>query len=117
MVTVVEEQREKYEGKVTFIVLYQREAHPEQMQFANIQQPETYGERQVLAQRTCDELTVATTIVIDGMDNAVREAYGGLPNSAYIIDKGGRIVHKEGWAAPDGWDEHLDKLLGGAIRF
>jgi len=116
LATVVEEQREKYEGKVTFIVLYQREAHPEQMQFATIKQPETYEERQALAQRTCDELTVATTIVIDGIDNAVRETYGGLPNSAYIIEKGGKILHKEGWAAPDGWDEILDKLLGGVSR-
>ena len=116
MATAVDEQRAKYEGKVTFIILYQREAHPEQMQFANIRQPETYEERQELARMTCDELSVATTIVIDGMDNAVREAYGGLPNSAYIIDRGGRIVHKEGWAAPDGWDEHLDRLLGWAIR-
>ncbi len=116
MATVVEEQREKYEGKVTFIILYQREAHPEQMQFANITQPEIYEERQNLARMTCDELSIATTIVIDAMDNAVREAYGGLPNSAYIIAQGGKIVHKEGWAAPDGWDEHLDKLLGAIIR-
>ncbi len=116
MATVVEEQREKYEGKVTFIVLYQREAHPEQMQFATITQPETYEERQALAQRTCDELTVATTIVTDGIDYAVREAYGGLPNSDYIIEKGGNILHKEGWAAPQGWNEILDKLLGGVIR-
>ncbi|MFC1628257.1 peroxiredoxin family protein [Gemmatimonadota bacterium] len=116
MVTAVEEQRAKYEGRVTFIILYQREAHPEQMQFATITQPETYDERLSLARKTCDELSVATTIVIDGMDNAVREAYGGLPNSAYIIDKNGKIVHKEGWAAPEGWDEHLDKLLKGGIR-
>lgn len=116
MATAVEEQRAKYEGKVTFIILYQREAHPEQMMFADIKQPETYEQRVMLAQRTCDELSVATTIVIDGMDNAVRETYGGLPNSAYIIEKGGKIVHKEGWAAPAGWNEYLDKLLKGDIR-
>ncbi|MFC1500721.1 deiodinase-like protein [Candidatus Zixiibacteriota bacterium] len=116
MVTAVEEQRAKYEDRVTFIILYQREAHPGQMQFASITQPETYDERLNLAQKACEELSVATTIVIDGMDNAVRIAYGGLPNSAYIIDGEGRIVHKEGWAAPDGWDEHLDKLLKGDSR-
>lgn len=116
MATAVEEQRAKYEGKVTFIILYQREAHPEQMMFADIKQPETYEQRLALARKTCDELSVATTIVIDGMDNAVREAYGGLPNSAYIIEKGGKIFHKEGWAAPVEWDEYLDKLLKGDIR-
>jgi len=98
--------------KATFIILYQREAHPNQMQFAEIDQPETYEERQRLAQSTCDDLHPATMIVIDEMDNAVRTAYGGLPNSAYIIDKGGKIVHKEGWAEIEGWSEILDKLLG-----
>jgi len=98
--------------KATFIILYQREAHPNEMNFADIDQPETYDERKFLAQRTCDDLHPATMIVLDEMDNAVRTAYGGLPNSAYIIDKGGKIVHKEGWAAIEGWGEILDKLLG-----
>ncbi len=83
------------------------------MQFDEIDQPETYEERKRLARSTCDDLQLATTIVIDEMDNAVRTAYGGLPNSAYIIDKGGKIAHKEGWANIEGWSEILDKLLGG----
>jgi len=49
--------------------------------------------------------------VIDGMENAVRQAYDGLPKSAYVIDKGGLIVHKEAWAQPDGWPSVLRGLL------
>jgi hypothetical protein len=103
--------REEFGEDVLFIVLYQREAHAGEMMFSEIEQPETYEKRKELAQRTCDELEVATTIVIDDMENTVRRAYGRLPNSAYIIDKGGEIVHKEAWAAPAGWSEILRGLL------
>ena len=81
------------------------------MRFEDIEQPETFEEREVLAEKTCDELHIATTVVIDDMDNSVRHAYGELPNSAYIIDKGGMIVHKEAWAGPAGWPEILRGLL------
>lgn len=47
------------------------------------------------------------------MDNEVRNTYGGLPNSAYVIDKGGEVFYKEGWARPDKWGALLDKLFGG----
>lgn len=75
------------------------------------EQLETYDQRKHLAQRTCENLHPATTIVIDEMDNKVREAYGRLTNSAYIIGKDGKVVYKESWANIEGWGEILDKLL------
>lgn len=81
------------------------------MRFEGIEQPTTFEEREALAEKTCDELHIATTVVIDDMDNSVRRAYGELPNSAYIIDKGGKIVHKEAWARPADWTEILRGLL------
>lgn len=81
------------------------------MMFSEIEQPETYEQRKALAEKTCDELHIATTVVIDDMEDSVRAAYGLLPNSAYIIDKGGVIVHKEAWARPDGWPDILRGLL------
>ena len=98
------------------MVLYQREAHAGQMRFSDIEQPVTAEERQHLAQRACDDLKVASLIVIDDMENTVRRAYGELPNSTYIIDRGGRIVHKEAWADPTGWPEILRPLLEGRSR-
>lgn len=114
----MEEIREKYGEKVTFIILYQREAHPNQRMgsaydYSDIDQPENYEERHVLAQRTCDDLHPATLIVIDDMENSVRKAYGGLPNSAFIIDKGGIVVQKENWADIGAWPAILDRLLDG----
>jgi hypothetical protein len=92
-------------------VLYQREAHAGQMQFSEIEQPETYEQREVLAEKACGELKIATTVAIDDMENSVRQAYGQLPNSAYIIDVGGTIVYKEAWARPEGWPDILRGLL------
>ena len=91
--------------------MYQREAHAGEMRFSDVKQPETMEERHELAAKTCDELHIATTVVIDDMENSVRQAYGRLPNSAYILDKGGTIVHKEAWARPDGWPDILRELL------
>ena len=103
--------REEFEGRVTFIVLYQREAHAGEFMFRDVEQPEMMEERKELAEKACDELKIATTVVLDDMENSVREAYGSLPNSAYIIDRGGAIVYKEAWARPGGWPEVLRGLL------
>lgn len=108
--------REKFQDKVLFIVLYQREAHAGQKMgqwdFENVKQPEAYEERLALAQKSCEELKIATLVVIDDMDDTVRNAYGGLPNSAYFIEQGGKIHYKEAWARPDEWGPKLEKMLG-----
>jgi len=111
----VEEVREKYQDKVMFIVLYQREAHAGQsmgsLDFSEVEQPETFEARLELAKKSCTELKIATKVVIDDMDDSVRTAYGKRPNSAYFISKGGKIFKKESWAHPDKWDPILAKLL------
>jgi len=83
------------------------------MNFQDIDQPVEMEERLELAARCRSELGVERMIVVDKMDNAVREAYGGLPNSAYIIKPGGEIVYKEAWGKADGWVPILDEILAG----
>ena len=107
----MEEVRERFEDKVLFIVLYQREAHAGESRFVDIEQPETMEARTELASKSCEELNIATLVVIDDMDNSVRKAYGELPNSAYMIQKGGGVFYKEAWARPDEWGPHLEKLV------
>ena len=98
---------------MTFIVLYQREAHANEMMFSEIDQPEKYEERLALANKYCEELNVATTVVLDEMDNQVREAYGLLPNSIYFVDKGGKIYYKEAWARNVEWVPMIEAMLAG----
>ena len=93
-------------------MLYQREAHPNQMDFQDIDQPVEMDERLELASRCTSELGLDRLIVVDKMDNATREAYGGLPNSVYILKPGGEIIYKEAWGKADGWPAVLDKILG-----
>ena len=81
------------------------------LDFEKIKQPEAYEERVALAHKSCEELKIATLIVIDDMDDTVRKAYGELPNSAYFIEKGGKIYHKEAWARPGEWGSLLEKML------
>jgi len=102
---------------VLFIVLYQRESHAGEKRgrtdYSDIEQPETYDARLELAKKSCSELKIATKVVIDDMDNSVRETYGKLPNSAYFIEKGGKIHYKEAWARPDEWGTILEEMLEG----
>ena len=92
-------------------MLYQREAHAGEYGFKDVEQPESFEQRRELAAKACDELQIATTVVIDDMKDSVRQAYGRVPNSADIVDKGGRIVFKEPWAQPSAWREVLRGLL------
>ena len=110
------------------IVVYTLEAHPADVNspYANrvwvhpknveerllVNQPTTYDERVALAQRTADEFGVSLPILVDGMDNAVWEAYGKRPNSAFVIDQQGKISAKQFWCNP----RALAQQLGQAGR-
>ncbi len=97
--------------EVAMYVVYVREPHAGEMDYKDIEQPETMEARLTLARMTCDEDHVKMPLLIDAMDNAVREAYGGLPNNAVIIDKEGILVEKQGWADA----EEIDKVLAGLV--
>ncbi len=108
----VESLKAEYGEDVHFVVLYQREAHPNQLQFKEIDQPTEFQERVELARRSRSDLQITATIVIDEMDDAVRRAYGMAPNSAFIIDTSGRIVYRNDWAIPAEWRPVLERLVG-----
>jgi thiol-disulfide isomerase/thioredoxin len=101
---------------VSFVLLYIREPHPGQGKWKEIEQPARYDERLELAQRTCDELSATTLTLVDEMDNAVKRAYGDLPNSAYLIGSDGLVFHKQPWMNARVLRPPLEALLaqGGA---
>ena len=104
-------------------VVYTIEAHPADVNspYANrvwvpernkqdnvlVNQPTTYEERLALAQRCISELGVTWTVLVDGMDDAVWEAYGKQPNSAIVIGTDGTIQDKQLWANARGLIEAL----------
>lgn len=57
------------------------------------------------------ELVDQITIAIVEMDNKVQEAYGGLPDSVFLIGSGRRVLYKEPWANPPVWPEMFEALV------
>lgn len=53
-------------------------------------------------------------MLIDTIDNRTAKAYGGLPNSAYVIARGGKVTAKLAWAAVHDVDAELARLTGTA---
>jgi Iodothyronine deiodinase len=89
---------------VRFVVVYIREAHPEEgwilpenrRSGVAVHEPTTDEERQLVAQTCAANLKMSMLTVIDGVDNAVASAYGGWPDRLYLVDTDGRIAYQGG---------------------
>ncbi len=101
----------RYAGAAAFYVVYIREAHPtdgwslasNEREGIKLAQTRTAPERQKAAQCFCDSRPVTIPVLVDGVDNAVEEAYSGFPDRLYVIDRHGRVAYKGG-RGPMGFD-------------
>jgi hypothetical protein len=90
----------KYAGRIDFLVVYIREAHPEDgwvvtmNRSENIQfdDPTSTEERTDVAASCALHLKIGMPVVVDEIDDAVASAYGALPDRLYLIGLGGRIA-------------------------
>jgi thiol-disulfide isomerase/thioredoxin len=81
-------------------------------QFAAIEDPTSMAERKALAQRFRDEVPGAIPVLLDELDNRSSEAYGGAPNSLFVIAPNGTISHKFMWASTRDAERALAELFG-----
>jgi thiol-disulfide isomerase/thioredoxin len=81
-------------------------------QFEGIEEPSSAAERRVLAQRFRDEVPGEIPVLLDELDNRVSEAYGGAPNSLFVIAPSGTISHKFMWASTRDAERALAELFG-----
>src|SRR5262245_39398657 len=96
--------RARYGDRVDFYAVYIREAHPldgwrlESNDRAGIKfkQPRSIAERFDVAGQCCSALKMTMPLLIDGLDNAVAEAYSGFPDRLYLIDRDGTVAYKGG---------------------
>jgi Iodothyronine deiodinase len=96
--------RKRYGDRVEFLGIYIREAHPtdgwhmESNDRAGVKfaQPTTKEERQAIAAQCCTTLKMSVPLLVDGLDDAVGQAYSGMPDRLYLIDKYGRVAYKGG---------------------
>ena len=95
----METVRVDYEPKgVKFFYVYKALAHPENNGYV---QPFTLEERLLHVKEAQRTLGSEITWIADNMDNDLKHNLGNAPNSEFIIDPEGRIVHKRSWSKPD----------------
>ena len=102
---------ERYREKVDFLVVYIREAHPEEGwvvtmnrdEDIRIDDPTTTEERNEVAATCAIQLKIRMPVVVDEIDDAIARAYGALPDRLYLVGAGGRVSF-QGGPGPFGFD-------------
>ena len=115
----LEAQHRRHGDRVTYLIVYIREAHPEdgwvleenRAAGVSVRDPRSFEERVAVA-ATC-ALVLPTTIpmLLDAPDDPVASAYGGWPDRLYLIGRSGRIAY-QGGEGPYGFDpDALDSAV------
>lgn len=95
---------ERFKDRATFLMVYVREAHPEDgwklpsntRNEVAIFQPQSLEERRVVAE-VCDKhFHSDIPMMVDTIDDEVGHAYSGGPARMYVFDTEGQIVYKGG---------------------
>ena len=111
---------EQHRDKVDFVVVYIREAHPEDGWVVNLNReediryldPTSNDERQEVAAACALRLKIRMPVVVDDIDDNIASAYGALPDRLYLVGRGGRIAY-QGEPGPWGFEP---KSLAQAIE-
>jgi len=91
---------ERWRDRVEFLVVYIREAHPEEGwvitpnrdEDIRISDPTTSEERVEVATACALRLKIRMPVVVDEIDDQIASAYGALPDRLYLIDSDGRVA-------------------------
>jgi hypothetical protein len=59
-------------------------------------QPRDAAGRAAAATQCCTLLKMNMPVLVDEMDDRVGNAYSGMPDRLYVIDRGGRVAYKGG---------------------
>jgi hypothetical protein len=103
--------------------VYVREAHPidgwrmesnDRVGVA-VAQPRSNFQRVEVAAQCHDLLEMSMPVLVDGIDDRVGNAYSGMPDRLYIIDREGKVAFKSGrgpfWFNPAEMEQALIMLL------
>ncbi len=119
----VEKLAAKFADKVTFLILYEREAHAADTANAieanaqdafDIAAPTSMSERIKLARQTVARLDIKNQqLAIDAWSNTSALRYGNYPNMTFVIDAAGKLQAGYPWMDPKKVQAVLDALLAG----
>ena len=116
----IEALYERFRHEVAFVVVYIREAHPEdgwvvidnREDDIRVFDPTTDAERRRVVESCVLRLSVRMPVVIDGIEDGVAAAYGAWPDRLYLVGRDGRIAF-QGGTGPFGF---LPEELEAAIK-
>jgi hypothetical protein len=105
---------ERYRDRVAFLVVYIREAHPEdgwvlesnRLNGVAITDPASPEERATVAEACALRLRIRMPVVVDDLDDAVARAYGAWPDRLYLVGRDGRVAF-QGDEGPFGFRPEL----------
>lgn len=83
-------------------------------QFDDFAEPTTIEQRRAAAQAFREEVPGAIPVLVDPIGEPAAHAYGDMPNSAFVIDRDGKIAAAMPWATVREVDATLAKLTGRA---
>ena len=94
---------------VQFYYVYKTLAHPENHGYV---EPLTLDERLKHIEDAQSVLGTEVTWLCDTLKNEVKHALGNAPNSAFVLDKAGVIVHMQSWFDEEELRTTLDDRVG-----
>jgi hypothetical protein len=102
---------ETWRDRVEFVVVYIREAHPEEGWVVTMNREQdivvddpTSNEERIDVATTCAlRLKIRMPVVVDDIDDNIASAYGALPDRLYLIGTDGRVAF-QGDRGPWGFD-------------
>jgi hypothetical protein len=96
---------------VHVVLVYTREIHPnEQLPYGRFSHHETFDEKLAAARGLQRAMRLRMTVAVDDLEGTTHRAYGCLPFSAVIIDRGGIVVHRQEWAGAEQLSQVLQNL-------
>lgn len=106
----LEELHERHGDEVAFLIVYIREAHPEdgwvleenREEAISLVDPVSLEERAAVADACALRLRTRIPILLDDIDDAVASAYGGWPDRLSLISVDGRVAYLSE-RGPDGF--------------
>lgn len=116
---VFDTMKKDYRNKANFIIVYTREAYPNNEwevqrnvdEQIRVGQHTTIEERTRLAKLTAEGMKIDMDVLVDEMDDGVAKAYDAMPNGCVILDAQGKIVRKQKWADAYGAKLAIDEAL------
>ena len=102
---------ETWRDRVEFVVVYIREAHPEEgwvvtpnrQEEIRVNDPTSTGERVEVAATCAINLKIRIPVLVDEVNDEIASAYGALPDRLYLISQDGTVSF-QGEPGPWGFD-------------